>query len=267
MGVKPKINGRIRYVVDTTRKINMTSTLDVTNEAVVEPQADGQQQQVDSKDENIRNMREIIKANSSMIARQNQQLDEMNARFLASQQKQQDPEEDYFHGLDDDDALGIKEAKAIVPRAVDKAVKKALAERDRAQEQTKNKFNEAVDSAKRQYSDFDEVMAKDNVDSIITNSPAVYRVISSSPDPIDAAYQYIKNSAVYDRKKSSKGQNMVEKAKLQENQNKPKSPNGVAPTSNVAANINAETGNFTRLTKDQQKELWTEHNKKLGRRQ
>lgn len=246
----------------------MTSTLDVTTEAIVEPQGDGQEQKVDSKDENIRHMRQLIKDNQQLIARQNQQLEDMNNRFSAAQQQNhQQVEEDYFAGLEDDDAMGVKEAKAIFPKEVNKAVKKALEERDRAQDAIKAKAMKAVTDAQKKYDDFDEVMAKDNVDSIITNMPAVYRVISTSEDPIDAAYHYIKNSASYDRKKNSRTTNMVEKAKLQENLKKPKTIDGVAPTSNVSANVNAEAGTFSRLTKAQQKEMWTDHNKRIGRRQ
>lgn len=245
----------------------MTSTQDVI-EAVVDPQVDGQEQIIDSKDENIRNMRQLIKDNQLIIARQNQQLEEMNQRFSAvAQPIHQQTEEDYFAGLDEEDAFEVKQAKQIVPKEVDKAVRKVLAERDKAQDAIKNRAQKAYETAKKAYDDFDEVMAKDNVDSIITNVPAVYRVVSTSEDPIDAAYHLIKNSAAYDKKKNSRTSNMVEKAKLQENLKKPKTPDGVSPTSNISANVNAEAGTFSRLSKAQQKELWTDHNKRLGRRQ
>jgi hypothetical protein len=246
----------------------MTSTQDVTTEAVVEPQVDGQEQQVDSRDENIRNMREIIKANHQLIARQNQQLEEINARFNSMQQQtpQPEPEEDYFQGMDDEDALEVKQVKKVLPKEVERAVKKALDADKKQKSLAEQKAFEAINASKEKYDDFDEVMAKDNIDSIITNVPAVYRLVQNSPDPIEAAYHLIKNSAAYERKKTSKAQNMVEKAKLQENQSKPKSPNSVAPTQSTVANVNVEAGTFSRLTKSQQKELWTEHNRKLGRR-
>ncbi len=250
-------------------KENMTSTQDVTTEAVVDPQVDGQQQsQVDSKDENIRNMRDLIKANQQLIARQSQQIEDMNARFNNLQQTapHHEPEEDYFSGLDEDDALEVKKAKEVFPKVISKEIKKAFQAEKNAQEAIQKKALEKVANAKSQYNDFDEVMAKDNVDSIITNVPAVLRMIQSSPDPIEAAYLHIKNSAAYDKKKNSRTANMVEKAKLQENQTKPKSPNGISQSQSTVANVNAEAGTFSRLSKAQQKELWTEHNRKLGRR-
>jgi glutamine synthetase type III len=256
--------------ISITIKETMTSTQDVA-EAVVEPQVDHSEHEIkkSDKDENLANMRDIIRASKDLIARQNQELEEMRAAKQASQMKHipQEQEEDYFNGLDEEDALEVKKAKEIFPKAVNNAVKKALEAKDRKDREAQQKQLDIIQAAKKRYDDFDEVMAQENVDSIITKVPAVHQVVSQSSDPIEAAYQLIKNSAAYERKKQSKvPNNMVEKAKLEENQRKPKSPNALPQSQNVVASIDATAGNFGRLTKQQQKELWTDHNKRLGRR-
>jgi hypothetical protein len=236
-------------------------------EAVVEPQADHSAQEVrKAKDENMASMRDIIKASKDLIERQNQQIEEMRQAQAASRSPPPEPEEDFFNGLDEEDALEVKKAREIFPKAVDKAVKKALDDKERKQRELQQKQYDLINSAKQRYDDFDEVMAQDNVDTIITKVPAMHHVVSSAQDPIEAAYHLIKNSAAYDRKKTSKVANMVEKAKLEDNLKKPKSPNSIAQNQSSASTVNSEAGTFQRLTKQQQKELWTEHNKKLGRR-
>jgi hypothetical protein len=253
--------------ISIKEKETMTSTQDVT-EAVVEPQVDhSEQQDHSSKDYNFRAMREVVKAKDDLIARQNQELEDMRAARQASQSKtNHEPEEDYFSGLDEEDALEVKKAKEIFPKEVDRAVKKALEANERKIKNAQAKQIEIIKAAQARYTDFDEVMAQENVDSIINKVPAVHQVVSQSSDPIEAAYHLIKNSAAYDRKKQSKASNMVEKAKLEDNQKKPKSPNALSQSQSVSSNVNSEAGTFGRLNKQQQKELWTEHNKKLGRR-
>jgi len=244
----------------------MQDTLDVP-EALVDPQVDHSAQEIKkSKDENMASMREILQASKDLIARQSQELEEIRAQKASQKIVQQEPDEDYFTGLDEEDALEVKKAKEIFPKAVNKAVKKALEENERKIKEAQQRQMETIANAKKQYDDFDEVMAQENIDSIITKVPAVHRVIQSSPDPIEAAYHLIKNSAAYDRKKQSKVSNMIEKAKLEENQKKPKSPNSLPQSQSVTSSLDAAAGTFTRLTKQQQKELWTEHNRKLGRR-
>jgi hypothetical protein len=249
----------------------MTSTQDVI-EDIVAPQVEhSEQQDSSSKDYNFRAMREVVKAKDELLARQRQELEELRAaRQSPVRQEQEDPEDDFgLNDLDEEDALEVKKAKELfkkVPKTVEKAIERALNKQTRAQEEVKERMNASIRAAKERYADFDEVMAQDNVETIINKVPAVHQVVSLSPDPIEAAYHLIKNSAAFERKKSAKVSNMVEKAKLEDNLKKPKSPNSLPQSQSVVSGVDAAAGTFSRLTKQQQKELWSDHNKRLGKR-
>ena len=248
----------------------MTSTEGII-EDVANPQVDhSPQKDLSDKDYNFRALREVVKEKNDLIARQNQELEELRLARQAAKQVHQEPDDEYgLNDLDEEDALEIKKAKEIfrkVPKTVEREVEKILAKQNKAQQDIQNRMNESIQSAKGRYDDFDEVMAQDNVETIINKVPAVHHIVSNSPDPIEAAYHLIKSSSAYDKKTKSKATNMVEKAKLEENQKKPKSPNAMPSNQSSASSINTEAGTFSRLSKQQQKELWTEHNRKLGRR-
>lgn len=242
-------------------------------EEVVEPQVEHSEQEVKKKDkdENIANMREVIRQSKEQLARQNQQIEELRMQQQSLSQsiqaKSLPEEEDPWNGLEDDDGLEVKKAKEIfsksLEKAIPKAVKKALEDHEKKQ---KSDPVYLENEARKRHSDLDEVLAQENIDAIINKVPAVHQAILSSPDPIEAAYQFISNSAAFERKKQSRSSDMVEKAKLQENLKKPKSPNQLSQNQAVSSTPATTAGGFSRLTKQQQKEQWTEHNRRLGRR-
>lgn len=217
--------------------------------------------------ENWKRANEALKDAREREARQNQQIDSLTKTVEQLIQSKQQPqvEDDPWHGLDDDEAFEVRKAKEVVSKAIPKAVKKALEEHTKQQEEEARKVKSSPDylekQARSKYEDFDSVMTNENIDDIIKKVPSVHKAILNGEDPIDAAYQFIINSSAYERKKATKNTNMVEKTKFADNQTKPKSPNQTAVNQNVTA-----ANNFGRLTKEQQKELWIDHNKKLGRR-
>jgi len=246
------------------------TTQDVNNSQTVVDAEKNHSEQSDksfSQAENWKRANEALREAREREARQSQQIESLTKTVEQLIQSKQAPEveDDPWLGLDDDEAFEVRKAKEVVSKAIPKAVKKALEEHTKKLQEDERKVRTSPDylekQARSKYEDFDQVMTNENIDDIIKKVPSVHKAILQGEDPIDAAYQFIISSSAYERKKQVKQTNMVEKAKFAENQTKPKSPNQTAVNQNATA-----ANNFGRLTKDQQKELWIDHNKKLGRR-
>lgn len=226
---------------------------DVKEEAV-DPQ-EHNEPAVDPQEKNWRQVRQSLAEAKEREARHQREIEEL--RNLVQAVKPQEKEIDPWEGLENDDVLEVAKAKEIIARQTQAEVKRAL---DQALKQRDSDPVVLEQKTKAKYKDFDQVMTAENVDDIIKTNPLVHDAILKSANPIEAAYQFISGSAKYhNRTLETKG--MIEKAKLKDNQSKPKSPNSLASSHAVAS-----PGQFSRLTKEQQKELWTDHNRRLGRR-
>ncbi|MHB1059860.1 MAG: hypothetical protein ACYC0F_18460 [Rhodanobacter sp.] len=231
----------------------MQNSLTDNNQEVVTPETAMHSGSHD-KDESIRNMREIIKMSRETNERLAQELNQLRQSNIPKED-----EDDPWKDLDDNEALEVSQAKKIFQKQAQKLAKKAAEE---AVSKIQSNPNYLEDRARGRYKDFDDVMSQENIQQIINSDPVLHRTIMKSEDPIEAAYKIISRSADYDKRKAEKNNKyMADKAKLQEIQSKPKNPNNVIVPSDATSAVG-----FGRLSKNQQKELWTEHNRKLGRR-
>lgn len=147
---------------------------------------------------------------------------ELLSRLDASKQKAEEPEDDV--GISDDDVITGADLKKIL-------------ERERArlqQEQSKMTVNQALVMAKKQYPDFDDVVAL--ADDLITSNPALKGLanyILQSPEAPFIAYELGKLHPNYQRRASNGLGN-----RLQQNMNSPRPVKRGAPeVSDLAARI------------------------------
>lgn len=239
----------------------MPDNIDVSQD-VVAPVVEQPESHLPTEDQQEKNwgaLRQVVAESKEETARVKRQLEEMQ-RLMDAQRNPTVPpkaEVDHWEGLEDNDLIEVKKAKDLFPKMVQKETERALAEYHRKQ-MSDPKYLEQ--KARQRHADFDQVVSQENIDSIIKKTPSIHSAIMKSDDPIEAAYEYITNSAAYATKKTTQAQNMVEKAKVAENLKKPKSPNAVTPSSSVST-----ASGFGKLSKEQQKQLWIEHNRKLGK--
>lgn len=231
---------------------------DVTGEVVAPTieQPDVKQEPVeDSQEKNWKAVRQTIAEQKEAIARQNHQIEEMKR----SMEPKVVPivEEDMWDGLDDNDLIEVSKAKHLFPKMVAQETKKALEAARREQMSSPDYLEQ---KCRGKHADFDEVVNQEHIDEFIKTKPSIHAAILKADDPIEAAYEYITSTAAYVNKKTNTSQHLLEKAKMEQNAKKPKSANSAIPTSSVTS-----AGGFSRLTKDQQKQLWIEHQRKLGR--
>lgn len=240
----------------------MPDNIDVSQELVapVVEQPESHLPTEDQQEKNWGALRQVVAESKEETARVKRQLEEMQ-RLMDAQRNPIAPppsvEEDPWEGLEDNDLIEVKKGRHVIAKTVTKEVKRALQEERQKQMSDPNYLEQ---KARQRHADFDQVVSQENIDSIIKKTPSIHSAILKSDDPIEAAYEYITNSAAYATKKTTQAQNMVEKAKVAENLKKPKSPNTVTPSSSVST-----ASGFGKLSKEQQKQLWIEHNKKLGR--
>lgn len=234
---------------------------DAQDAEIIQPQiADSQQAETeDPQEKNWRGLREALRESKESARRSEQTIEELKqALQQAIQPRAVEENDDPWEGLQEDDVLEVAKAKKVVSREAERVAKKAVAEALKKQQSSP----EALEaSARSKYKNFDDVMSQENIETIIKTNPLVHQTVMRSANPIEAAYHFIANSAAFERKAQSKVNTMVDKAKIQENLQKPKNPNQIAANQDATSTVG-----FARLSKQQQKELWVEHNKKLGRR-
>lgn len=238
----------------------MTDQVDVAEEVITpQPESSGQAGSEQSfQDRNWAQVREVMKEFKQESARKDQTIEELRQTIQKFMEPKPAPEEDPWAGLGDDDLLEVSKAKQAVAKEAERAARRAMEERTR-KERSDPAYLER--EARSRHSDFDSVVTPEHIEAIIKSDPLVHQSIMRADDPIEAAYRFISKSAEYHRRQSASKVDMVEKAKLKENQTKPKSPNELSRSQGVTSAVG-----FGRLSKQQQRELWTEHQRKLGRR-
>lgn len=221
------------------------------------------QESEDTQSRDWRGMRNALKEAKETSRRQQQELEDIRYS-LRNREKAAEPEVDPWAGMEDDEVMEVKKAKTVMSKAIQRETKKAVEE---ALQRQKSDPRYLEQEARRRYSDFDDVMSPENVSEIVLKIPSVHDAIMKGSDPIDAAYHFISNSKVYSAKQSSKNNYELDKAIHEDKASKPKSPNQLSKSQGVDSKYPAASANgFSRLTKEQQRALWTDHNKRLGRR-
>lgn len=188
--------------------------------------------QEDSQDRNWRETRQVIE----LLKNRTDALEAENARLRTPSPKQE-PEEVYTD--EDISTVGM--------------TKKLLRKQEEKLEQLKEEFKRrdaltVEDRVRSKYADYDQVVSKDNLESLFSTAPELVKMLKANQDhPYDqavAAYKLMKQFGV----------SSEDAAKLKENQSKPRSVNSVGQTSALS-----QANAFSRgLTPDLRKQLWQE---------
>lgn len=198
--------------------------------------------------DNWRETRDLLKEQKAAIGRLERENAEQRAMLAQAFYKPPVEEED-----DEIDVYSEDFGKKL-QRKVERSVERAY---ENIEKRRKSDPDYLEAQARKQFSDFDEVMTQEHIDSIIKSDPLMHKTIMSSPEPLVAAYKYIKRSADYAAKQQpllSTDRRVEEnKAALTKNLAAPKSPNS-APRSQAISSVHG----FGRLTAEQAKEIHAE---------
>ncbi len=199
--------------------------------------------------DNWRETRDLLKQQKAAMERQERENAELRAMLAQTLHKpsQEEEEDDNIDVYSEDFGKKLeRKVQRSVERAYDNIEKKKKSDPDYLEAQ-----------ARKQFSDFDNVMTPEHIDSIIKSDPLMHKTIMSSPDPLVAAYKYIKRSADYAAKQqplSAPDRRIEEsKAALAKNLAAPKSPNSASRSQAISS-----VHGFGRLTAEQAKEIHAE---------
>lgn len=225
----------------------MEDQLGANEQDVAEP-ATNEPSEQDIQAANWRETRDLLKQQKAAMERQERENAELRAMLAQTFQKPPAEEED-----DEIDVYSEDFGKKL-QRKVERSVERAY-ENIEKKKKSDPEYLEA--QARKQFSDFDDVMTPEHIDSIIKSDPLMHKTIMASPDPLIAAYKYIKRSADYVAKKQplSAPDRRVEesKAALAKNLAAPKSPNSAGRSQAISS-----VHGFGRLTAEQAKEIHAE---------
>jgi hypothetical protein len=228
----------------------MESQLGVNDQEVAEPvDAPVQPTQEEQQAQNWREVNKLLHEQKAAIERLAREKEEMAALMQQAFQKppQQEEEDEEIDVYSPD--FGRK-----LERKLEKAVEKTY---EKIEQKRKNDPAYLEEQARKRYTDFDQVMTPEHIDTIIKSNALVHKSVMASGSPLEAAYEFIKASAAYQGKQSSKNvtQRLVseEKARFDENQAKPKSSHSVGRSQAISA-----VSGFGRLTKEQAAEIHAE---------
>jgi hypothetical protein len=182
-------------------------------------------QKESDKENNMRNLRE----RAEVAERRAQELQ----RYLEMQYSQQQPKQpqqvqesvsNFDLDIDEDGYVDGKKFKKVVQTLF----KQQQDDRKKYEEALqRNSVSQAEIQLKSQFSDFDSVVSKENLERLAVQKPALYRSIMASQDIYDrgyAAYEMIKSSNI----SGNDGYAHIDK-KLEENRSKPRSAASASP--------------------------------------
>jgi hypothetical protein len=217
---------------------------------VVQEQPTVQQVREASKAENIRIMRERAEQ-AEKRALELERIIQTNMSQNQQGQKLQVEDDDDF-GISDDDYIEGKHLKKYV-RSLKQEVKNTKKQLEEWQQQSS--ITQAEVRLKSQFSDFDSVVSKENIEKLAEEKPVLYRTMLANKDIYDrgyTAYELIKNSGILAQDYSR------EDKRIEDNKIKPRS----------AANISPQSGE-TPLTRvgDYDRRILTEERKSQLRKQ
>ncbi len=198
-----------------------------TQQYVQEPQeqqkAQEQPAQESNKEYNLRVMRERAES----AERRSAELERMMQMNMSQSQQpktkiQLVDEEDDFDVNDDDYVDGKKYKKQV------KTLRKEAQENKQRLEEIYQKITQenAEVRLKSQFSDFDSVVNKENIERLASQKPALYRSILANPDIYDrgyTAYELIKNSGMISNEYAQQDR------RLEDNRSKPRSSANASP--------------------------------------
>jgi len=194
-----------------------------------------QRPSADAQERNWRALRESNEAKDRQIA----ELTSIAQNLATKKEQQESQEED----IDLQDVPTLAQANSSAEKIAINAVNKALARR---------KQEEAPDRLKRKYSDFDEVVSRENVDHLKKQDPELAASLSAMSDQYSLgvlAYNAIKSRGI------AKGDSVsAMKKDAYRNTAKPVSPNAVAGKNSVGDANMFSNG----LTPDLKKHLYKE---------
>jgi hypothetical protein len=180
--------------------------------------------QESQKESNMRILRERAEA----AERRSLELE----RIVQMNMSQQQPAKMQLIENDDDD-FDVSDDTYIEGKHLKKYVKSLKQELKNTKRQfeeynQQNALTQAEIRLKNQFSDFDSIVTKDNLDKLASQKPSLYRTILSNPDVYDkgyAAYELIKNSGII----SDHYQDLEKR--VEENKFKPRSAANASPQS------------------------------------
>jgi len=230
---------------------------DVVGEVVApteqNPQNIAQPQETQSdKDYNFAQMRKAMDD-------QKRQIDELTefSQYLQKQvttektpQPQAEQEPEPWEGLASDEWATVEVTDKLAQRRAEEAVKRALeAEKARQQEQQVKKYAEDSESnLRKEFTDFDQVVTKENVEYLKATKPYLAQVLATaSNDPYaqgKAAYEFIKQNC-------PAAQVAKEKELVDQNALRPGSMDASAP-------MRTQEHDPLRMTPDRRSQLWQE---------
>lgn len=226
----------------------MEDQLGANEQEAAEP-ATSQPSEHEVQTANWRETRDLLKQQKAAMERLERENAEQRALLAQAFQRpaQQEEEDDEIDVYSEDFGKKLeRKVQRSVERAYENIEKKRKSDPDYLEAQ-----------ARKQFSDFDDVMTPEHIDSIIKSDPLMHKTIMASPDPLIAAYKFIKKSADYVIKKQplSAPDRRVEesKAALAKNLAAPKSPNSAGRSQAISS-----VHGFGRLTAEQAKEIHAE---------
>lgn len=128
---------------------------------------------------------EAAKLNFRELERQKKDAErrarELEARLIELEKAKQQPEDDEFEKLADDDIVEAKQLKKL--------------KREIAELKTKNTQLSPEDISRIKYRDYDSVVTEDAVNEHLVNNPALAQMVKNAPNPYEAAYFLLKKMA------------------------------------------------------------------------
>ena len=208
-----------------------------------------QQTQEEIQAQNWTETRRLLAEQKAAIERLAREKEEMQAMMQQAFQRPPRQEEE-----DEEMDVYSPDFGRKLERKLEKAVEKTY---EKIEQKRKSDPTYLEEQARKKYSDFDQVMTTEHIDTIIKSNPLVHKSVMASGQPLEAAYEFIKASAAYHNKQGAKNvtQRLVseEKARFEQNQTKPKSPNSVGRSQAISA-----VSGFGRLTREQAAEIHAE---------
>ena len=204
-------------------------TTDTPNsEEQQETSAEQDQSQRPSDNDQERNWRALrdsqkdLRRQNEELAHQNKELVSAFKEYLGKDSTQAEPEEKWS----DDDILTFGQTKKAIRQDAEKIAKEIVAQTLAEREQL-----DAPNRLKAEFSDFDDVVSKENVDYLIKNEPELANILRDTTDQYKqgkVAYKFIKSLGV-DNQKNTESL----KREASTNASKPVSPNAVIGRSSL----------------------------------
>lgn len=174
--------------------------------------------------------------------RQNKDLQEQLREIQHKLQPPPKEEVDELDNLSNDDIITVAQAKKLATKMAKSVAQEVFKQREAA----------TVDERlKLKFSDFDQVVTKENIELLKQTEPELVMSLYHNPDPYNqgvAAYKLLKKLGSQEESMPS------EKKKAMQNSQKPVSVNAVSKTSAIGNASQFENG----LTKELKDQLWKE---------